>query len=235
MQQAYGSGWIGNNFVANPNFNNRRVEHYRLGVSFQGRDKWLTVGEQKGRSISLTAFNTRNFGMIYIGGPDSLKQFARTSYIAYQGLELKFRANLGPMYIETATVGQNFSSNDTLLQNLFEDFQPRLYTKTSLFYDNKNLKIASILRTGVDFYYSFGYKPPLFDPASQMFYPQAQMEQKPYPRLDFFFATQVKRAYIFMRVINILEGVTADGYFSTLGYPMNVRQMVLGLNWSFFD
>ena len=36
-------------------------------------------------------------------------------------------------------------------------------------------------------------------------------------------------------LINLLEGVQTAGYFTTMGYPMPVRQVMLGLNWTFFD
>ncbi len=235
MQQAYGVGWSGNNFTPNADFSNRRTEHFRLGIKWTGKSKWVRNEEQKGRFIQLSAFNTRNFGEIYLGDTRGFVQTAKQQYLQYTGLELKVRANLGKWFFETSTVGQNFLSNNDTLTELFSQMQPRAYTKTSIFYENRDIKFANLLRIGLDCWYSLDYKAPLFDPSNQAFYPQIQHTQKGYPRLDFIFATQVKRAYIYLRVLNTLEDVTAPGYFSTLGYPMPTRQAMVGLNWTFFD
>ena len=235
LQQTYGSGWSGNQMVADSSLRNRRTEHFRLGVRWSGESKWTKSGESQGRYIQISAFNTRNFGHVFLGDASGFVQTPVQQYLQYTGLELKLRANLGKWYLETTTVGQNFNSNNDTLKTLFEDWQPRAYTKASLYYENRELKFANMLRFGVDFWYSLDYNAPFFDPAAQTFYPQLFYTQKAYPRLDFVAATQVKKAYIYLRVLNTLEGVQVPGYFSTFGYPMAVRQVMLGLNWSFFD
>ena len=235
LQQSYGIPWSGNNFTPNANFTNQRTEHIRLGFKWSGKSKWLDNSETQGRFIQLSAFNTRNFGQIYLGDATGFVQAAPRQYLQYTGLELKLRANLGHFYLETMAVGQNFTSNNGALDSLFSEMQPRAYTKTSVFYENRKVKFARAIRIGFDCWYSLDFKSPAFDPASQAFYPQLTYVQKGYPRLDAYFSAHIKRAFIFLRVLNTMEGVTTLGYFSTTAYPMAPRQVMLGLNWTFFD
>ena len=79
------------------------------------------------------------------------------------------------------------------------------------------------------------YNAMLFEPSAQQFYPQIGFQQPGYHRLDAYFSTKVKRAHIFIKMINLLEGLPDPGYFTTLFYPMQDRAMVVGVNVKFFD
>lgn len=234
LQQAFGVGWPGNNVQTIGNFSNRRIRHFSIGLEWKGRDRWTSTGEQRGNSIKLAAFTTRQSGMIYFA-PSGWEQVNRKETSVYAGGELKLRVHLGGFWLETETVMQGFSANSRKLDTLFKRSQPRFYTKSSIFYENKELKFASILRTGFDLWYFSSFSAPYFDPATQAFYRQGTYVQYAYPRLDVFFATQVRRAYIYFKMVNLLENLPQTGYFTTMGYPMQVRQFMLGLNWTFFD
>jgi hypothetical protein len=234
LQQAFGEARPGNNMAILTNLSNRRINHFSLGLELRGKDQWTTTGELKGNSIRIAAFTTRQSGMIYFT-PKGWDRVTLKESAVYAGAEFKLRVHAGKFFLESETVLQGYSSAVKKLDTLFKASQPKFYTKTSLFYENKDLKFAGILRLGVDCWYFSSYSAPYFDPASQSFYRQSDYTQTGYPRLDGFVATQIKRAYLYVKMINLLENLPQEGYFTTMGYPMPVRQLTLGLNWTFFD
>jgi hypothetical protein len=234
LQQAFGEARPGNNMAVLTNFSNRRINHFNLGLELRGKDQWTTIGELRGNSIRISAFTTRQAGMIYFT-PKGWDRVSLKESAVFAGAELKLRLHAGKFFLETETVLQGYSSEVRKLDTLFRASQPKFYTKTSLFYENKDLKFAGILRLGVDCWYFSSFSAPYFDPAAQAFYRQEDYTVPAYPRLDGFVATQIKRAYLYIKMINLLENLPQPGYFTTMGYPMPVRQLMFGLNWTFFD
>jgi Putative porin len=239
MQQSYGTGTFGSLFVSNPNFSNRRINHFSLGIELVGKSRWSQGGEIEGNRLRLSAFTTRQSGIIYYDGGHSFVQAAPNDFVNYAGGELKVRVHLWKkLFVETETVAQAFSSNNKTLTAEFQSSQPRFYSKTSIFYDNRDLKFTKSLRFGLDYWYFNTFDVPLYEPSLQAFYAQGSPQiysQFAYPRADVWVTTQVKRVHIFVKFINLLEGLPQLGYFTTVGYPMPVRQLQLGLNWTFFD
>lgn len=238
LQQTYGTGWWGNTFTTNPNLNNRRINHVSLGVELRGKDQWTKNGEQIGNRLRITAFSSRQSGMIYYAFGQDFVQAGRKEVIAYAGVELKLRAHWKKFFVETETVVQGFSANSPRLETQFKKSQPPFYSKTSIFYENKDLAFAKLLRFGLDYSYFSTYDAPYYEPSTQAFYAQGDLTsffQFAYPRADVWASVQVKRAFIFVKYINLLENVPQVGYFTTMGYPMQVRQLQLGVNWTFFD
>ncbi|MFM2375662.1 MAG: hypothetical protein RLZZ165_759 [Bacteroidota bacterium] len=234
LQQAFGIGWPGNGLKPLADLSNRRVELLRLGFELRGKDQWTPSGVLQGNFFRVSAFASRQAGMIYFSA-SGWQRASMTESAVYAGGELHLRVHAGRIYLESETVFQGFSSASRKLDTLFKLTQPNFYTKTGLFYEKKDLKFASLVRAGLDLWYFSSFNAPYFEPGSQSFYPQDTYLQSMYPRLDLFFAVQIKRAYVFAKVLNLLEGVPQPGYFTTMGYPMPVRQLTLGLNWTFFD
>jgi hypothetical protein len=234
LQQAFGTGFPGNNIAVISNLSNRRINHFSLGFELRGKDRWTATGESRGNSLRLSAFTTRHAGMIYFT-PRGWDRVGLKESVVYSGAELKVRLHWKKLFVETETVLQSFAGSNRLLDTLFQLSQPTFYSKTSLFYENKDLRIAGMVKTGIDYWYFNAYAPPYFDPASQAFYRQDDFTQFGYPRMDVFFATQIKRAFVYAKMINVLENLPQLGYFTTMGYPMQVRQLMVGLNWTFFD
>jgi hypothetical protein len=250
LQQTYGNPWNSitteNRLFPNPKLaiQNRRLQHLSVGFKVTGKNAWTNTGEQVGSFAQLSMFTTRQTGMVYYAGDTSFVQAAPSEFILYAGAELKLRTHWKQLFLETEAVAQGFSTNSTTLDELFARNQPKFYSKSSIFYENRNLKFCRLLRFGVDLWYFSTYKAPYFEPASQTFYPQGDATsffQLAYPRTDIVVATQIKKAFIFLKFINLLEGLPgldgrpALGYFTTMGYPMQTRQLQLGLNWTFFD
>ena len=93
----------------------------------------------------------------------------------------------------------------------------------------------AVLRFGVDVWYQTRFRAHLFDPAQQLFYPQNDFTLPPYGRIDAFFGTQVKRAYIWIKMQHATQDLFRPGYMTTPYYPMLNRTLMLGVNWTFFD
>ncbi len=237
LQQAYGDGWPGNAFVGQPGLNNRRMRHLSIGIELHGKDHWTKSGPQVGNHIRVSLFSTQQTGMIYSNGFGFVQAGPKES-VGYFGAEFKVRVHLRNWYLETETVAQGFGSNSQKMEDIFLKSQPKFYSKSSVFYENRNLKTVNLLRFGLDYYYFSTYDAPYFEPATQAFYAQGQLSslfQFAYPRADLFLSAQVKKAFIYLKFINLLEGLPQAGYFTTMGYPMQVRQLQLGLNWTFLD
>lgn len=234
LQQALGVARPGNNMASISNLSNQRINHFNLGIEARGKSTWATVGEVPGNYFRLGVFTTTLKGQIFYGQQGWTRMPLEVSGV-YSGAELKVRGHWKKLFLESETVFQGYYSQTKRIDTLFVDAQPHLYTKTSLFYENKDLKFASILRAGVDLWFFSYYQAPYFDPSAQTFYQQSDYYQIAYPRLDAFFATQIKRAHIYVKMVNLLENAPQAGYFTTMGYPMPVRQVMLGLNWTFFD
>lgn len=234
LQQALGIARPGNNMASITNLSNQRISHFNLGIEAHGKTSYATVGEVKADFIRLGVFTTSIRGQIFYDASGWTRMPPQIRGV-YSGAELKLRGHWKKLYLESETVFQGYYSETRRIDTLFKDAQPHLYTKTSLFYENKDLRFASILKAGVDLWFFSYFQAPYFDPSAQAFYQQSDYYQLAYPRLDGFIATQVKRAHLYVKMVNLLEGVQTDGYFTTMGYPMPVRQVMVGLNWTFFD
>lgn len=234
MQQAFGAGWAGNRFESDSTLRNTRMNHLRLGIAYQGKSKWERLGELPGNEFALTAFISRLNGVIYYDSSMQLVQTGSSEYLQFLGAEARFRLRLGNFYFEDKTTYQ-ISSSGTGLDTLIGRMQPDLYGKASFYFESRKVKIATSIRVGIDYYYHLSYYAPLYDAPSQQFYPQNKFLQPGYHRLDAYFGTQVKRAYIFLKVAHANESLFAPGYFTTMLHPMLGRTIMLGINWTFFD
>ena len=212
------------------------MRHAKAGILFRGKDHKGSQHVILGNSISLSAFTSQTNRMIYYDTAMVLSQMLAPEYMQWQGLEAKFRVHFGNFSIENQTVWQKPSTNlADSIGSWFVESQPEFYGKAGFYYENQDLKIASVIRAGVECYYQAGFKGWLFDPASQQFYPQNSYQMPGYPRIDIVFATQIKRAYLFIRAINVAEGFPNAGYFTTPFYPMLDRTVMFGVTWPFFD
>lgn len=235
LQQAYGYGAWDNRFQADSTLNNALLSHLRLGAVYRGRTALGKNGEIPGTEIGLTGFVSRMSQQIYYDSSLALQQTPRGTFLQWVGVEARFRIHFGRFYLENRSTFQAPSSNDSLLKATLGTMQPPLYGKASFYYENPLTKYGGILRIGLDYYYNTAYHVPVFDPASQQFYPQTRFTQPAYHRVDVYFGAKVKRAYIFLKLAHANEGLLARGYFSTMLYPMMDRNFMVGVNWNFFD
>ncbi len=236
LQQSFGSGWEGNTFNASRDFGNRRLELFKAGIEWRGKSKKSNYGGLPGSVIRLTGFRSRQYGMIFPNQGMVLEQAPDNAYLEFLGGELEVRLRMGKWVLETNTTLQSPAAvGDETLFDYYLTTQPDFYTRTKFYWEAHDLKIARAIRGGVEYHYFSTFNAPVFDGPSQMFFPQARLEQAGYHRLDAFFSAQVKKAQLFFRVYNTLEGVFDNGYYTTLFYPMWDRNFMVGVNWSFYD
>lgn len=238
LQQAFGEGFQNITFEADRGLRNQQMTNLRAGIEWRSKDKYNDLGVTKGMHIRLTAFRSQMRNMIWYDSTMALQQFSNGVHLQWQGVEADIRLRLGKFFLESTTVFQQSSSNVQDVVDQLDFFQPWLYGRARLYFENKDLSFAAIVRAGVEVHYHLDFNAPLFDPVSQQFYPQTETITPGYQRIDVFAGTQVKKAYIYLKLVNWNEGLFGyflPGYFTTQQYPMRDLNFVVGVNWSFFD
>lgn len=91
------------------------------------------------------------------------------------------------------------------------------------------------LQVGGDLMYNTAYYADGYNPLLHQFYHQEKTEVGNYLYFDAHVTLQVERLSFFVRVGNILEGLLGYNYFTTPYYPMQGRNIALGVNWKFYD
>jgi len=95
----------------------------------------------------------------------------------------------------------------------------------------KNVLTAQI---GVDMYYNTAYYAHAYNPATGTFHTQTKREIGNYPYMDAFINMKWKHANIFLKMVNVNEGMLNNDYFSALHYIRPQRVFKFGISWFFF-
>lgn len=99
------------------------------------------------------------------------------------------------------------------------------------FYAVKNILNVQI---GADMTYNTKYYAQAFDPALGMFYNQERYKIGNNPYVDVFVNLQWKRACIFVKCENVLQGTPNNEYYSTYRYIRPQRALKFGIWWPFY-
>ena len=99
------------------------------------------------------------------------------------------------------------------------------------FYAVKNILNVQI---GADMTYNTKYYAQAFDPALGMFYNQERYKIGNNPYIDAFINLQWKRACIFVKCENVLQGTPNNEYYSTYRYIRPQRALKIGIWWPFY-
>lgn len=236
FQQSFYQGLDDNLYQGVRGLMNPQMSHFRTGIQFQKSDTLDGENIRPGNRFYLGWYRTRLDHAIYHDDSMQVRQFPVGRFVSWKGLELdwKFRSKRFFMEHQLSTQFYHSNARGDLLQ-VFRVYVPRVYGRSSFYYENTRIKIASVLRFGVDIHFFGGHRPWLFDPVSQQWYFKSGVKIASYGRVDVHAATQIKRAYLFLRVTNVLEEVFRPGYFTTYYYPMQERMFLFGVNWTFFD
>lgn len=243
FQQYYKAQSETNFYVANPNLKNLQVNHLSGKVEWELAAKVRDVKGKKDTLLTnfiyIQPFLTQLFQYIYYDDSLHVKQAAAGQYLSYIGVEAGGRLRfLRKFYVEakaTLQQGTAMAAPDTFFK-MYAQHLPQLYGKVGLFYENAKLGYKGVMRIGIDTWLATTYMGDTFDPASGEFFPSAKVYYMPtYPRIDAYFATQIKRAYIYAKVMNITDGLLTPGSYTTPFYPTMPRMLSLGVNWTFFD
>lgn len=243
--QAYLPAGYGNRFVADSTLRNQQMNHLRVELKWQGSPKIMNHGKIQdtllSNHLSVQPFLSQFFNMIYYNDSFQVKQAASGSVLTFTGIEFGGRLRFyKKLYTEGNAQLQLGSLSNTADSSLwmYSLSQPVLNGKISVFYQNERTNFKGVFRTGIDFRYSSASFGNGFDPVSNEFFPVSYRYPylvKAYPRIDVYFATRIKRACIFVKLINVTDGLLTPGNYTTPFYPVQPRMISVGMNWTFFD
>ena len=243
--QMYLPAGYGNRYGANNSLKNQQINHLRAELKWEGFPKIQSFAKGQdtllNNYLSVQPFLSQLFNMIYYNDTLQSKQAPSNSVLTFTGMEIKGRLRLYKKFYTEGNIGLQVGGlsnvSDSLLW-VYSQSQPNYYGKVSLFYQNERTGYKGVLRTGIDFRYSAAYYGNGFDPVSGEFFPVNPLYPyiiKGYPRIDVYFSTRIKRAYLFFKLVNITDGLLTKGNYTTPFYPVQPRMISLGMNWTFFD
>jgi hypothetical protein len=123
-----------------------------------------------------------------------------------------------------------------LLQTSEDAIQvPELFVNAQLAYENIFFGGNLDMHAGVDLHWNSAYFAPGYDVPIQQFYIQKQFEPPSFPLVDIFFNAKIKRGRIFVKLNNLVQMITKEGYMLTPYYPGQRNVIDFGFDWSFYD
>lgn len=114
--------------------------------------------------------------------------------------------------------------------------RPRWLSRNALFADFE--LFGGVLPTvaGIEMLYFSRYEAPSYNPVLSRFYIGNEQAIGDYPLFDFFVQFRLGRAYIFLKLEHLNQGLMGtNDFFAAPYYPFNDRVFRLGVNWRFFN
>lgn len=112
---------------------------------------------------------------------------------------------------------------------------PELIYNGSLYYEGEMFSGNMYGQIGLDAHWRSSYYANAYDPVTQQYLVQHDLELPAYPVIDVFFGFKISRTRVFLRMSHLNQGIPAEGYFVTPYYPGVRRTFDLGIDWLFFD
>lgn len=110
---------------------------------------------------------------------------------------------------------------------------PDLSIYSNLYVFFKIAKVLSI-QTGVDVHYFTKYYAPAYEPATQQFRAQHDVEVGNYPLVNGYINCHLKYTRFFINIYNLSSlFINNPAYFSLPHYPLNPMTIKLGFSWNF--
>ncbi len=204
-------------FFSAPYFWNRELgAETRLVPSLSYRDQRLgtALSLRYHRVQNLLYWDTESQPQRDQGGTDVLQVLWQQNF------------RLGNWHLDNSMALQHTASK---LVNL-----PLYWGRHSLYYEGYFFEDALFARFGADVRVMSPYTADAWNPVLAVFYLQEQQKTDLYPVVDVYFAARIDRARIFLKGINLTQGLFAPGWYQTLDYPMLNRGLVLGIDWQFW-
>lgn len=171
-----------------------------------------------------------------------LLRYNRVQDLLYYNEQALPRAAAQAVTIWQALLRQDFTFGRWHLDNLIalqrnsgDELRLPLYIGLhSFYYESYFFEEALFARIGLDIRYQSTYTADAWNPVTATFYRQNTISPDTYPVLDLFFAAQIDQARIFLKGVNLTQGLFAPGWYQTANYPMPNRGLVLGIDWRFW-
>jgi len=88
---------------------------------------------------------------------------------------------------------------------------------------------------GFNMKYNSKYYASAYMPAITTFYNQNEKQLGNYPYFDVFLNVKLKQVRFYLKMEHVNSGWIERNYFSVLHYPLNERNIKIGLSWTFYD
>ncbi len=209
------NNWISNHFYW---FNNGYTSVQQMQLKF---------GIHLGRYFSASVFNQTISNYLYFDQEASTKQY--TGSIQNTGLNLNFTR----IFFKHVGVGLNYlyqnTSNTALVRVPQNTATFKLFYNGSLAKNNLLLQIGAQVQ-GYDAFYAYSYMP-----STQTFYLQDTYKTDLYPYVDVYLNARIRPVTFFLKLENVLQGLSGPNYALVPGYYQTDRAFRFGLTWMFFD
>ena len=161
-------------------------------------------------------------------------------YFNTQGTPDQFESNL---QVITARLKQDFRfgafnwENEAVYQLSSEKKilpLPQLSLYSNMYLGVKLAKVLT-LQLGADVHYHTSYYAPYYQPATQQFQLQEEVEVGNYPLINAYANLHLKQARFFVMFYNVGSKFVDPEYFSLPHYPLNPMSMKMGISVTFND
>ena len=122
-----------------------------------------------------------------------------------------------------------------VLQNAQYINLPPWFAKAEASANFNVFKRALTLETGLDAWINSSYYADAYNPNLQLYYSQRNIKTGGFIYPNFFVRAQIKRAIIFVELINFTAGLVKVNYWQTPGFPLHDRSFKFGISWCFFN
>lgn len=112
---------------------------------------------------------------------------------------------------------------------------PEIFTLTQLAYHNILFQGNLEIQAGIDLHWKSDYYAMGYDPAIMQYFVQDRFEVYSYPIVDVFINGKVNRGRFFLKLHNVYDLISGNGYFATPYYPGQTTILDFGVDWAFYD
>ncbi len=112
---------------------------------------------------------------------------------------------------------------------------PALAASGSIYYTGNLFKNALQLQIGAQADWYQAFEANAYMPATNTFYIQDKKTVGNYPFVDVFLNARIKPVQFFVKVENVMQGLTGSNYYFVPGYIQPDRSFRFGITWLFFD
>ncbi len=112
---------------------------------------------------------------------------------------------------------------------------PEVFTVTQLAYHNIFFNGNLEVQTGIDLHWQTDYYAMGYDPAIMQYFVQDRFEVYSYPIFDIFVNAKINRGKVFLKLNNVYDLISGEGYFATPYYPGQTTILDFGVDWAFYD
>lgn len=112
---------------------------------------------------------------------------------------------------------------------------PSWLVNYQIMFEKRVFTEALFIQLGFDFHWHEAYYSDAYMPVTQQFHNQNIQRLGNYLYADFFLNFRLNRARMYIKMVNVFQGVISDGFFSSPDYMGVGRGIEYGVRWYLFD